>query len=289
MSAITGEKIAAYVAKRRESKHAVSTINRHLEVLRRVLRLAADWGKVDKLLPRVEMLPGEKHRDRVLTPAEQSRYLAAAQQVGDGILDAHERALKETGATQRGEMPIKPEDPCLLRDVTTLLIDTGMRPDECYSLRWTNMRDGAIHVPFGKTAKARRVIPITKRVAAILEMRKAAAKNEWIFPAPTASGHIEKSTLRKPYRRACKLAEVIRFTMYDLRHTCLTRWAAHMDPCVPGGPQRFLNHQALRASPSGRRTRRVRTGTNSGREHRGCARGVGSTIPTPRAKRRLRM
>jgi integrase len=27
-----------------------------------------------------------------------------------------------------------------------------------------------------------------------------------------------------------QLAEVESFTLYTLRHTCLTRWAAHMDP-----------------------------------------------------------
>lgn len=30
--------------------------------------------------------------------------------------------------------------------------------------------------------------------------------------------------------RACELAKVPPSTMYDLRHTCLARWAAHMDP-----------------------------------------------------------
>ncbi|MCC6342812.1 MAG: tyrosine-type recombinase/integrase [Bryobacterales bacterium] len=41
---------------------------------------------------------------------------------------------------------------------------------------------------------------------------------------------MEKSTLKKQHPRACALAQVPAFTMYDLRHTCLTRWAAHMDP-----------------------------------------------------------
>jgi hypothetical protein len=37
----------------------VSSINRILEVLRRMLRLSLEWGKVEKLPPKVQMLPGE--------------------------------------------------------------------------------------------------------------------------------------------------------------------------------------------------------------------------------------
>ncbi len=130
----------------------------------------------------------------------------------------------------RGEEPVAPQDPYLLRDVTTLLIDTGMRPDECYRLRWENIRDGAVHVLCGKTSNARRVLPLTERAAALIEMRRKRASCEWVFPAPTRSGHMEKSTLKKQHARACLMAAVHPFTMYDLRHTCLTRWAARMDP-----------------------------------------------------------
>ncbi len=35
----------------------------------------------------------------------------------------------------------------LLRDVATILIDCGMRPDECFRLKWLdNIRDGAIEI-----------------------------------------------------------------------------------------------------------------------------------------------
>lgn len=230
LTAITAQKVAGYVAKRRESTHAVATINRHLEVLRRVLRLAVDWGKVDKLLPRVEMLPGERQRDRVLTIEEEARYLAAAKQIGDGIIEAYERALVGIRARLRGEQPIPPQDPYLLRDLTTLLMDTGMRPDECYRLRWEHIRNGSVHVPYGKTANARRVIPLTPRVLSILEMRQSVATTEWVIPAPTRTGHIEKSSLKRQHPQACELGKVEPFLMYDLRHTCLTRWSAHMDP-----------------------------------------------------------
>jgi hypothetical protein len=51
-----------------------------------------------------------------------------------------------------------------------------------------------------------------------------------VFPAPTASGHIEKSSLKKQHAKAVTTAKIQPFTLYTFRHTCLTRWAAFMDP-----------------------------------------------------------
>ena len=104
------------------------------------------------------------------------------------------------------------------------------RLEECFRLRWEDYRDGALHVFRGKTASARRVIPLTERAAAILEARKMDAAAEWVSPAPTRSGHIEKSSLKKQHLKACRHSEVERFPLYTLRHTCLTRWARTMDP-----------------------------------------------------------
>ena len=131
--------------------------------------------------------PGENHRDRVLTAEEETRYLNAASAVGDNILDAHRRALEGIRATQRGEEPIEPRDPFLLRDVTTILIDCGLRPEECFRLRWEHVQDGAVHIPFGKTENARRTIPLTQRTAAILEMRRATAEGNGCFPRRPAA------------------------------------------------------------------------------------------------------
>jgi integrase len=230
LDTITAETISGFIAKRREAGLAVSSINRQLEVLRRMLKLALEWGKVGKVLPKIEMLPGEKHRDRVLASEEEAAYLEAATAIGEDILESFRRALEGIRATKRGEEPIRPEDPFLLRDATTVLIDCGLRPEECFRLRWEHVRDGAVHVPFGKTENARRTIPLTQRALALLEMRRVTAKSEWVFPALTRSGHIEKSSLKKQHPRACRLAKVAAFPLYTFRHTCLTRWAAYMDP-----------------------------------------------------------
>ncbi len=140
---IAGEHIAGYVARRQSEGLLVSSINRELQVLRGMLRLALEWGVVERVA-KVRMISGEQHREFVLTSEEEARYLAAA-----------------------------PEP---LASIATVLADTGFRPEESYRMRWEavtwmNGRNGTILVTHGKTAAARRVIPMTPRVRALLEMR----------------------------------------------------------------------------------------------------------------------
>jgi integrase len=123
--------------------------------------------------------------------------------------------------------------------IASLLADTGMRPEECFRLSWENVvwlngRHGTLLVTHGKTAAARRVIPTTPRVRAVLEPRwEMAEKPEegWVWPAPTRSGHVEPSRLRKQHAKTFRtLAEEVAkrnekpvraFVLYSLRHTFL--------------------------------------------------------------------
>jgi len=208
----------------------VSTINRDLATLRRMFHLAQEWERVTRILPKVRMLPGENQRERVLTSEEEWRYLGAAATIGDGTLRAYDRALEGIRATIRGEQPIKPADPFLLRDVVTVLLDCGLRQEECHRLKWENIRDGGVEVFKGKRKGSRRRVPASARALAILDMRKASSTSDWIFPSDTKSGHIETGTLKKQHRAALAASRVAPFVIYDLRHTCLTRWAKTMDP-----------------------------------------------------------
>jgi len=205
---ITSELASGFAAHRLSAGMQVSTANNSLRVLRRILNLAVEWS-VLSAAPKLKVLSGERRRERVITPEEEARYLAAA-----------------------------PEP---LASITSVLADTGMRPEECFRMAWENVtwlngRNGALLVAHGKTAAARRVIPMTPRVRAILEPRwKAAGKPEegWVWPTPTRSGHIEPSSLRKQHAKTFKtVAEeaakrnekpVCPFVLYSLRHTFLTR------------------------------------------------------------------
>jgi integrase len=230
LDTITGEKIAGFARRRQDAGMKIATVNRELQVLRRMFALATEWGKVERVLPRVRMIPGEAHRDRIIDVNEESAYLDAAQRIGLATLEAYERALVGIRAAQRGGIPVKPRDPFLLRDVATILLDCGIRPEECFRLRWEQCQNDTIEITYGKTDNARRRIPLSQRVQSILAMRRGHVEGPWVFPAPTKSGHIEPSSLQGQHAKACKLAKVEHFPIYTFRHTCLTRWAPFMDP-----------------------------------------------------------
>jgi integrase len=119
-----------------------------------------------------EVLTEERRRERVITPEEEARYLAAA-----------------------------PEP---LASIGTVLADTGLRPEECFRLRWedvtwVNGRHGALLVTRGKTAAARRVIPMTPRVRAVLESRWNDTKRPREGRGPLARAAATPSSIRKQH------------------------------------------------------------------------------------------
>jgi hypothetical protein len=132
LDTITGEKIAGYARQRQDAGMKVATVNRELQVLRRMFALATEWGKVARVLSRVRMLPGEAHRDRVISVNEEKAYFEGTQTIGDSALEAYQRALVGIRATERAETPIKPRDPFLLRDVMIILVDCGIRPKSVF-------------------------------------------------------------------------------------------------------------------------------------------------------------
>ena len=98
-------------------------------------------------------------------------------------------------------------------------------------MRWENVdftagRNGSMLVTHGKTAAARRFVPMTARIRNVLYLRwEAAGKPEegWVFSAPTKSGHVEPSSVRGLHRKALKVSGVWHFVLYTFRHTFLTR------------------------------------------------------------------
>jgi hypothetical protein len=93
LDAVSAEAITGFIEKRRQAKYEVATINRALQVLRRMLRLAVEWGRIDKTPTRITLLSGENRRERVLSHQEESGYLKAAVQIGEAAIAAYERAL----------------------------------------------------------------------------------------------------------------------------------------------------------------------------------------------------
>ena len=182
----------------KHSSLSPSGINRGLRTLRRVLNLAYQWGKIDKP-PKVTLASGEKQRDRVLVQHEIDMYLEACPQPW--------------------------------RDCATIILEEGCRPGEVFGLRWPHVLfnddgTGMIQIVAGKSKAARRILPLTSRVYALLRVRYEGAGRPaegWIFPSTSKVGHLNGDTAKEQHKKALEISGVEHFVPYTLRHTALTR------------------------------------------------------------------
>ena len=201
---ITDQHAGQYAA--RHGHLSPSTVNCGLRTLRRALYLAAEWGKLNRK-PKITLAKGERQRDRVLTDVEIELYLEACEQPW--------------------------------RDAAIIMLGTGMRPSEAFSLRWENIllngTGGLLQITDGKSKAARRMLPLVPAVYSTLKARQNGGGG-WVFPAATASGRLEGGSAKNYHARALatikkaaaekKIDNPLKpFPPYTMRHTALTRLA----------------------------------------------------------------
>lgn len=166
-----------------------SNINMALRTLKRMLSVAEEMRLIQRT-PRIR-LAKENGRERLISAEEEKLILANA------------------GPT--------------LRDVFLLIFDTGMRPGEACRLRWENVDfvRGVILITRGKSKLARRHLPMSSRVLAMLKER-ALLGSEHLFPSQRGS-HVMPITVGDSFRslkRSLGLSEDI--VLYSARHTFAT-------------------------------------------------------------------
>lgn len=182
---------------RKQTKKRImpATVNRELACLKALFNHAIKSDlQLTNPVSRVAFLPEQNEQTRVLSFDEQARYLAVA-------------------------TPI-------LRDIATLMLETGMRPEEVYRIQSenVNLAGGFVFVPFGKTKAARRRIPLTTVARSVLARRMDGLKTPFLFPCDTdATRPVPK--VNNAHDRAVKVGKVAPFRLYDLRHTWATRAA----------------------------------------------------------------
>lgn len=182
----------------RSQQVSPTSVNRALATLRRLLRLAQEWHVIDRV-PRVRLLPGERNREFVLSHQRERIYL---------------------------EMAPQP-----LHDFAMLDLDTGLRVGEALALRWSEIhlepangaKFGFLHVKEGKSRFAKRNVPLTARVRAMLAGRSARAQTPWVLTGESET-QIPVSSLDHAHARLRKALKMTTdFVLHSLRHTYGTR------------------------------------------------------------------
>jgi integrase len=172
-----------------------ATVNRELACLKALFNHAIKSDlPVRNPVSRVGFLPEQNDQTRVLTFEEQARYLAVATPT--------------------------------LGDVATLMLETGMRPEEVYRIQPenVNLAGGFLSNPYGKTKAARRRVPLTTAARSVLNRRKHEVETSFLFPCETDPAR-PVPKVNNAHDRAVRDSKVAPFRLYDLRHTWATRAA----------------------------------------------------------------
>ena len=172
-----------------------ATVNREFACLKALFNFHIRSGLlIRNPVGAVKFLAEDNEQTRVLTFDEQRKYLKAA-------------------------CPI-------LRDIATLMLETGMRPEEIYRLHRENVHLDCEYLfnPHGKTKAARRRVNLTATAQNVLRDRLEAIEGGYLFP--------HKKSRNKPmvkannaHDRAVRDSKVKPFRLYDCRHTWATRAA----------------------------------------------------------------
>jgi integrase len=177
-----------------------TTVNRALTTLKLLYHQAQRSGyAVKNPAVGVEMFPEPLDSMRVINFEEQATYLSKANQS--------------------------------LREIAEVMLDTGMRPEEVFRIRVENIdfQQRTLFNPFGKTKAARRTIPLTDDILALLRRRVRNA-TELGTPFVFSSPHDVQEpigSVKKAHRSAVVRAKIKgHFRLYDLRHTFATRAVA---------------------------------------------------------------
>jgi integrase len=181
---------------RRATEVTGATTNRTLTALRVVLKLAIRQGYLTRNpVSGVKALAEGSGSMRIVSFDEQEKYLAAA----------------------------SPK----LRDIATIMLETGMRPEEVCTIRLENVHlpERYLFIPRGKSRCARRNIPLTSVAVQVLERRLRESKGPYVFPARLDPSAPVTQLLNVHNNALAKAKITPRFRLYDLRHTFGSRSA----------------------------------------------------------------
>ena len=110
-----------------------------------------------------------------------------------------------------------------LRDVATIMLETGMRPEEVYRMhtRDLNLVTHSYTIRYGKTNAARRKVWLNDKSLAVVSAR--AAENGFLFPSRSDTN---KPVVKLNHAHDSALSRSgLSFRLYDLRHSWATRAA----------------------------------------------------------------
>lgn len=111
-----------------------------------------------------------------------------------------------------------------LQDVATVMLETGMRCDEVYRIKRSEvfLDKGLLKVTKGKTKVSVRQVHLTRKAMAVLRLRLQKFKGENLFPQNDEDFRPATQTIDKMHIRTMERVK-LNFRLYDCRHTFASR------------------------------------------------------------------
>src|SRR5438552_6234977 len=173
-----------------------------LRTLRRAMKRAVRSRRI-QFAPQIRLVHAPR-RERMVTTEDEGRLL---------------KAIEEAAKSRR----YKKCAPSPLGDVLQIMLDSGMRDGEVVKMQIEHISwiEEFYFNPNGKTRKARRQVPLSKRAIALLRTRVNDRQQGWVSPSRKApSGHVELRGLQKHFRKiALHLGIPEELKLYCARHT----------------------------------------------------------------------
>lgn len=193
LEAITPLDIERYIRARLESGVSKITVNRCLQILRKMFNLGMDWGFMES------------------NPVRKVRLFSERENLKERILKLEE------------ETALLDQCSAHLRPIIVAALNTGLRRGELLSLRWASidLKARILKVERSKSGKPR-FVEINSTLAALLDdLRRGAPSAEYVFSnAKTRLPFVE---IGKAFRAACRRAKITGLRFHDLRHTFASR------------------------------------------------------------------
>jgi integrase len=168
-----------------------ATVNRELGNLKHIMKKAIEWRfRRDNPFQGVKLLHVPGRQDRILTPEEEVKLLAACEKI---------RAP-------------------YLRPICVLALNSGMRKSEILSLKWSqvDLPSRTIHVIEGKTEYSRRDIPMNDTLYSLFAELRRKRKSQIVFPSHRNPGH-RILDHKVGFAKAVRLAGVPPLRFHDTR------------------------------------------------------------------------
>jgi len=241
---ITSESLIDYKVwrlKRGEAKLGrplrLSTVNRELSTMRRMMRFAYGKGWIQKDIffnARIIDKSAELERSRLLTVDEEARLLAACQGEREITYSRVWKGKKRTVTAKH-----KVDNP-RLKGMILLALDSGLRRGEILKLRWEDFDfdRGNIRILGTHTKTEReRLVPLSART--INELRR-------VTELKSDESPFNFKSFRRSWATAKRLAKIEGLQFRDLRRSAITRWQMQEVPLALAG--KLAGHSQLQTT-----------------------------------------